>query len=388
ANLLLRQGWRGGLGQIIGSDFVTLYAAGLLYRTDITHLYDFTTQGNIQQALIHPTVLRGVNPYISPPYVAWAYSALTFLPLTRALVAWTLVSLLFIALAVHLGTRFLAPSWLVRAGLSRFQAFIILISSFAFVEGLQVGQNHGLTLLLVTGITVSTLSGRWYTAGALAGFLLYKPQFALGFLILWVVWRKYQALVSFAGISGVWAGIVLFSKGFDPYQSYLTISDQVLRLPYVEGFPGFLMVTPYGLLATLLPQAASSVIQAFIQILTLAISVGFVWFAYRRRNAPPSGRKPALVLALLYPLLATPYALLHDLLVLFPVFLLLPTDRSNSTYLLHIAVATYFGVFILPPLAYLSGVAYLAFIPIGVLVMQLRQIWVSERRVYSYEGRC
>jgi len=40
ANALLGEGWMGGLGQFIGVDFVTLYAAGWLYRFDPGHLYD------------------------------------------------------------------------------------------------------------------------------------------------------------------------------------------------------------------------------------------------------------------------------------------------------------------------------------------------------------
>jgi hypothetical protein len=30
--VLTRQGWQSGLGPILGSDFITLYGAGLLYR--------------------------------------------------------------------------------------------------------------------------------------------------------------------------------------------------------------------------------------------------------------------------------------------------------------------------------------------------------------------
>ena len=386
ASLVLRQGWRGGLGHIIGSDFVTLYAAGLLYRLDIGHLYDLAMQGSVQQALIRPTPLPGVNPYISPPYVAWAYGRLTFLPLIWALLLWVVLTFLFVVLAVHLGTRFVASPWLVRAGLTRSRSLVLLLSSFPFIEGLQAGQNHALTLLLVTAIAVSTLSDRWYVAGALAGLLIYKPQFALGFLILWVVWCKYQALLSFAGVSMLWAGIVVLSKGIEPYQSYLTASAQILQLPYTEGFPAFLMVTPYGLLTTSLPQAAFPLIRLFVFMLAVALTAGLAWIAYRLRAVPPAERRPALALALLYPLLATPYALLHDLLILFPAFLLLSSRPSDSTRWLYAAIATYFGVFLLPLAAYRSGVALLAFVPIGLLVMQVKQMWTSEGKAHRSNG--
>ena len=57
-NFRLRQGWLGGLNQIIGSDFITLYSAGLAYRIDLAHLYDFTRQFSIQQVLIKFIGLR------------------------------------------------------------------------------------------------------------------------------------------------------------------------------------------------------------------------------------------------------------------------------------------------------------------------------------------
>lgn len=297
-----------------------------------------------------------------------------------------MLALLFVAVAVHLAVRHLSPPWLVRAGLTRSRLLILVLSSFPFVEGFQAGQNHTLTLLLVTGICAATLAGRWYTAGILAGFLLYKPQFVLGFLILWFVWRRYRALMSFASIASVWAGAVGLSKGFNPYRSYLAVIDQISRLPYAEGWPAYLMATRYGLLTTLLPQDLLPVIRLFTQILTLAIGAGFVWFAYRRRNTPSADRRPALALALLYPLLATPYALLHDLLILFPAFLLLSTRQSDSTHLLHAAIATYFGVFLLPLAAYRSGVALLAFVPIGLLVMQVKQMWMSGGKAYRSNG--
>ena len=195
-NVIFRQGWRGGLGQIIGIDFIILYASGSLYRTDIVHLYDFPTQMAVERWLIRPTVLPGSGPFINPPFVALGYSVFTHLPLVWAFLLWSVLTLLFLFLAADLSVRYLTPPWLVRAGLTRSRLIIVLLSFLPFFEGFQAGQNHGLTLLLATGITVASLSGRWYLAGLSAGFLLYKPQFVLGFLIVWLIWREYKALAS------------------------------------------------------------------------------------------------------------------------------------------------------------------------------------------------
>jgi len=372
--VLFRQGWRGGLGQIIGLDFIILYTSGSLYRADIVHLYDFPTQLGVERLLIWPTALTGSGPFSNPPFVAWGYSAFTHLPLVWAFFLWSVLALLFLFLAADLLVRYLTLPWLVRAGLTRSRLIIILLSFLPFFEGFQAGQNHVLTLLLVTGITVATLSGRWYLAGLLAGFLLYKPQFVLGFLIVWLIWREYKALASFTAVAVAWTGMVVVTHGFAPYMAYLGTIDQILWLPYTEGWPAYLLTTPYGLLVTLLPQDWLPAILWFTRLLTVAASVGVAWFAYRCRNVSCSNRQPALVFALLYPFFATPYVLLHDLLILVPVFLLLSADREVAGRLLYAAIFTYFGGLVLLLLGQKLNVALFVLIPAGLLALQLKSL--------------
>lgn len=369
ANLLLHQGWLGGLArQIIGTDFVTLYASGWLWRADAGRLYDLAAQAAAQQSLIQPTPLTGVNPFISPPYVAWAYSALTALPLAPAFLLWTLLTLLCVLLCAEVAARWLTPAWLEVRGLSRAQMVVLIASSFAFVEGLQVGQNHGLTLLLVTGIVACSLSGRWLPAGLLAGLLLYKPQFVLGFLIVWLVWRCYRALAAFAMVAAVWVGGTLLAYGVEPYWAYLAAGDQILRLPSTPGFPAFLLVTPYGFLATLLPDSAYPFLRVLAPAGMAAAALALAWLAFRVHQSPSAERRPLLALAVLFPLLATPYALLHDMVIALPVLLLLAANGRGSKAMLGLAIGLYVGALALPALSYVLGVALGALLPVALLV--------------------
>jgi len=370
-NVLFSQGWRGGLGQIIGIDFIILYTGGLLYRTNIAHLYDYPSQLAAERLLIWPTALPASGPFSNPPFVAWGYSAFTHLPLLWAFLLWSVLTVLILFLAADLSVRYLTPPWLVKAGLTRSMLIIILLSFLPFFEGFQAGQNHALTLVLVTGITMATLSGRWYLAGLLAGFLMYKPQFVLGFIIFWLIWREYKALASFTAVAVAWAGVVVVSHGFASYVAYLGTIDQILWLPYIKGWPAYLMTTPYGLLVTLLPQDRLPAILLFTRLLTVAASVGVAWFAYRCRNISCSNRQPALVFALLYPFFATPYILLHDLLILVPVFLLLSADREVAGRLLYAAIFTYFGALAMLLLGQKFNVALFVLIPAVLLALQL-----------------
>jgi hypothetical protein len=262
----------------------------------------------------------------------------------------------------------------VKAGLTRSNLIIVLVSFWPFFEGFQAGQNHGLTLLLATAITVASLSGRWYLAGFSAGILLYKPQFVFGFLIVWLIWREYKALASFIVVAVVWAGVVVVSHGFDPYLAYLRTIDQTLWLPYIKGWPTYLMTTPYGLLVTLLPPDRLAVVLWFTRLLTVAASAGIAWFAFRCRNVSCSNRHPALVFALLFPFFATPYVLLHDLLILVPVFLLLSADREMASHLLYAAIFTYFGALVLLLLGQKFNVALFVLITAGLFALQLKSL--------------
>jgi alpha-1,2-mannosyltransferase len=379
-NVLFRDGWMGGLGQLIGVDFVCLYAAGWLYRFDTVHLYDLARQWELQAQLVQMD-LGGMTPLISPPWVALAYAALTPIPLVWAFILWTLSMLLCVVIATRLGLRLLAPGWLIAAGLTPLATLVIVTSSLPFIEGLQVGQSHALTLLLTTGMAVCTLTGRWWLAGTLAGCMLYKPQFLIGFLILWCVWRRYAALLAFTGVASVWAGAVVAGKGLAPYLAYLSFSEQLLRLPYADGFPAFLLVTPFGLLTTLLPGSSFPVLAVLVQLLFPALALGLAVFAYRQRRASFGDRRESVALALVFPLLASPHALLHDLLVLLPAFLLLAHDRARAPMLLRSAVATYCGATLLPMLGSGPRIALVALVPIAFLLLNARSFAGQERRV-------
>ena len=379
-NLLLHQGWQGLLGQIIGSDFIMFYSTGLIYRSHPNLIYDYDEQLRVQQSLIHPTVLPGLNPFMNPPYVAPLYSMLTSLPLSWAISLWTCLMLLCVVVAVRWMAGFIPPG--VRSsGLNFGQLLIIVLSFFPLIEGLQAGQNHGLTLLLVTALIFFTFSGRGYLAGVAAGLLLYKPQFVLGFLIIWVVWRQYKALAGFCGVALIWIGSFFISHGYQLFQDFQQLSQVFLLLPYIEGFPRYILVTIYGLLTSILPQSFQPAIAWISNGLFILAAGGLAYLAYRLRHQPMERRIPALALALLYPLIATPYTLLHDLLILIPGFVL--WARYDSSHrLMHTAIIIYLGAFFLTLAAALTKIALVSMLVICLAVAVI--IWLFRHRTFVF----
>lgn len=372
-NLLFGQGWMGALKQIIGCDFIMLYSGGMLYRGNVYNLYDFQRQGEIQKELIKPAPLWGIMPFNYPPYTAMAASALTFIPLPLALGLWTLLTILAVLTACVWMHRYLTPTWLKDKGLTFAQFIILTFSFFPMIEGLQVGQNHGLTLLLLTGIIVFTLAERWYLAGILAGLTIYKPHLAIGFLILWLAWGKFKPLAGFVITTFTWVGSFIWINGFAPFQAYLSNMPLLLKMLYLEGFGGYLEVTPYGFLISVLPASWWRGIWSFVQAFTVILAIGLAVYAFLTRQESAFHKKSALILAVLFPLLSAPHVLLHDLVILVPIFLLW-SDLDRSRNLLYICVSIYLAVLFLPLITHASGIALLAFIPMGVFLLQIRSI--------------
>lgn len=266
--------------------------------------------------------------------------------------------------------------WL-KTRINNLQLSIFLLSFYPFINGWYAGQNHVLTLLLVCGLIYFMLDDRWYLVGIFSGLTIYKPQFIVGFLIVWLVWKKYKAVLTFGLVATLWIGISIIQHGLLPYTSYLQFNDLLLSLPYINGFPGYLMITPYGLLATLLPREAHPILESLLTIWVIASTLGLTLLAYQYRRLPMSERTPVVIIALLYPFLATPYALFHDLLLLFPVFILW-SRQYQSRKLLNLVVVFYLAAFIMPILGYAVKVAFLAIIPIGVLICYLRYLIIDK----------
>jgi Glycosyltransferase family 87 len=374
-NVLLRQGWIGAFGQIIGGDFIMFYSTGLIYRSYPGMIYDYNTQTHVQQELVAPTNLPGYNPYMNPPFVAPLYSLLTITPINWAFIIWTLLAILSI---------FLSSYWLYRLfninqrvpGFPLHQLIIIALSFFPFIEGLQSGQNHWLTLLIVTGIIYTIFTEKWYSAGALAGLLLYKPQFALGFIIIWLIWKNWKALISFSLVAAGWLGIFVSINGFGLFRTYLQMSKIFMDLPYIPGFPNYLMVTIYGFLTSIFPQSIQSILSTISQVLFVIYSIGLAWLAYKVRKVGMVERIPIIVAALIFPLLFTPYALLHDMIILVPAFVLWMI-YSNSRPVLYISIIIYLGAFFLTFIAALTKIAWVSLLITGLLITII--VWFIKR---------
>lgn len=378
-NLIFHQGWIGAFGQVISGDFIMFYSTGSIYRSSPNLIYDYETQSKTQQALVSPTILPGYNPYMNPPYVAPIYSLLTFVQLNAALLLWSILAIASVFLSALLLVR-LIPIDQKKSDQSYVQIIIITLSFFPFIEGMLAGQNHWLTLLLSVGIVYCMLREKLYMAGILAGFLIYKPQFVLGFLILWLFWRKFKALVSFVAISAVWVGIFTLINGLDLFQTYRQLSQVFMNLPYIAGFPNYLLVTFYGLLTSFFPESTQHTLSILSQILFVISSIGLAALAYLLRNKDMHARIPLIVAALLIPLVATPYALLHDMVLLIPAFVLWGIYDDSIGYV-NISTSVYLGAFLLTMLGAVTKIAWVSLLTIGLYISLIAWAYTNRHQL-------
>jgi hypothetical protein len=375
-NLLFHQGWIGAFGQVIGGDYIVFYKTGLIYRSDPTLLYDTDTHNEVQQSLLKSLNIPSNNPFQNPPFIAPLLALITYISLPISFFIWTVLAIISVFISSNWLIK-LVPEVLVKSGLTYKQLVIIILSFFPFIEGLLAGQNHWLSLILVTGIVITILKEKWYLSGFLAAMLLYKPQLIIGFIILWLVWGKYKSLLSFGIISISWVGIFVLINGVETFQIYSQMSKAYMLLPYIPGWPNYLLVTLYGFLTSIFSIHQQPIIAVVTQILLIISALGLAVFAFKLRKAASEDQTPAIVAAILLPLFATPYALAHDLVILIPGFILL-TRYCASRKLLYISIITYLGSFFFIFLGVFTKFAWISLLVIFFVTVLI--IWIHKNK--------
>jgi hypothetical protein len=342
-----------------------------MYHFAIQDLYNIEAQARLQQVLVSPTSLHGtVNIFTYPPFIALAFSTFSWFPLPYSFAIY-IASLWFLAfLSIELIYRRLLPEK-IKDKVSKIQLAIIVFSSLPFILGIFFGQNSVLTLFLLTLIVITCRKKKWLLAGLLGGFLLFKPHFILGFLILWLSWRQFDALLGFGLVSLAWVGAALARYGLAPFQAYIQALPQFMDFPYAPGIK--LDVSPYAFFLTVLPTEYNQIVKIvyYLFIAALAIFLGLV--ALKFRPSSTSDPLPAMTLALLFPFLISPHTLIYDLIPLI-LPLVLWARLKPSKVLLELTIFTYLGSLILPMLTKLIPVHLLVLLPVSLAIFFIKDL--------------
>ena len=285
-------------GRPLGADFSDVWTAGrLALHGAPASAYNPPVHYAAQQAAFH----RADIPYYGwhyPPFFLLLASALAALPYAAALAVWQGATL-----PLYLTT--------IRAIIPRKGALLIAAAFPAVFVNLTHGHNGFLSVALLGGGLVM-LDRRPWLAGVLFGLVAYKPQFGLFLPLVLAVtgrWRTFAAAgATVAALVAVTAGLF----GVETWKAFIANMAFTRTVVLEQGGTGFHKIQSVFAAVRLW---GGSVRTAYVAqgLATLAAGVALVglWVSKADFRLKAAGLMTAC-------LLATPYCLDYDLLLLAP----------------------------------------------------------------------
>jgi hypothetical protein len=198
-----------GAGVPLVGDYIAFHTAGVLVREgNAAQLYDDATIRAVQGELLQNRIPGFYDAFRNPPFVALPFAVLSLLPLTWAFIAWTVLSLGCLGVAL----------WLLSSELpvarTRWPGGVLLVLAFAPVYfGLVDGENASLSLLLYVLIFRALRGGEQVRTGVWSALGLFKPQLFVVFPFILIVRRQWRGLLAYAITACLLTGISVVLVG-------------------------------------------------------------------------------------------------------------------------------------------------------------------------------
>jgi hypothetical protein len=347
-------------GQPLGSDFSQVYVAGLsAHEGAAAAVYDNAAHAAHQKAVFGPTA--PFYPWGYPPLFLFVAALLAFLPYLGALALWQGFGLA----AYWASLRLVWPRAPALAALAFPAVTVNLIH----------GQNGFVTAALM-GAGAALLRPRPALAGVCFGLLAFKPQIGLLIPFALLASRSWRALLAAGATVIVECVATTVWLGDDVWRAFLGSMAFTRHVVLEQGGAGWeKMQSVFAAIRAL--GGPVSLAYAGQGAATLACVAAVVWLYGRRADHRVAGA--GLLTAAL---LATPYCLDYDMLVIAPALALLAgvaAERGALAYEKSIMALAYVAPLLARPL---GGVAP---IPLGMLSMAallgaiVRRAWVERR---------
>jgi hypothetical protein len=198
----------------LGGDFPIFYAAGRMAAiAGYQELYDLEKQIEAQKDL-YPDH-KSYMPFPYPPFVALACIPLSFFPYRVAYILHLLLNLsafcfAFVSLREHIEEldRFFLP------------VFTLSLTFYPFLKAVLNGQLTAITFMLFVLTWRFTIGGSQYLAGFCMGLLLYKPQFAIPCIGVFLLSGRLKTSLAALATVCLIVFISLFFTGIEPYMQW------------------------------------------------------------------------------------------------------------------------------------------------------------------------
>ena len=357
-------------GRPLGTDFSNVYAAG-------THVLDGKPAAAFDWPAQHARerqIFGDKTPFFGwhyPPYFLFIAGLLALMPYALALAAWQTATLALYLGAVWLILRSSAPK---RCALKprALESPLWLLTALAFpAVFINIGHGHnGFLTAALIGTALVVLDRRPLVAGVLFGLMAYKPQFGVLIPLVLAATGRWRAFIAAAATVAVLTLATFAAFGPDVWRAFFG-SAHLTRVEVLEqGGTGwhkiqsvFSMVRMWGggIPLAYVAQGAA----------TIAIAAALTWL-WRSAATYPL-KAAALIVALI---LATPYSLDYDLVILAPAIAFLAADglaRGFAPWQKNALALLWF----MPLIA--RSIAEQTLVPLGVPAMLLMFVLVLRQ---------
>ncbi len=340
-------GLRDRSGLLKGSDFLQFYVSGSLVRDGRTHaLYDYSA--HVAEAVRRVPESRGTSFLpVYGPQVALLFAPLSALPYGPALAAWLLASGLLYALCT--AAVFRTCPRLAAHGRT---TALLAVAYPPFFSLIGHGQSSALALACFSAAWLGLHAGRPFAAGLALGGLAYKPQLALGAVLVLLAAGELRILAGAAAAAAAQLAWAAFRLGGGALESYAGVVGRLGELAPTLGFKLHQMHCLRAFFDLLAPVPVARAAWAICALAALVLAHR-VW----RSGLPLSARFAALLLATT---LVNPHQYMYDLVVLAPAWLLLADlslARPEAAWTPPLRVLIY-AAFVLPVLGPLSRLTH------------------------------
>lgn len=260
--------------------------------------------------------------FVSPPFVAGLYAPLAVLPYAASALAWTAISAGTLIACIRRLGAFGAGLWTSERRL----VILAVVASYPVFELLGGGQDSALSLAVwMAGMHLASRQ-RDIAAGAVFALGLIKPQLVVLVPVVFLVQRRWRALLSFAATAAVitLGGVALV--GWHGIRGWLDAIGSPLYQDQVTVGQSWKMASLPALATALGSPLGTDLASGLGYVVAAAMGLGFALWAIRSGR----GSSALLPVALATTVAASPHLVLYDAVLFIPVVLLL-LDNPGTT---------------------------------------------------------
>ena len=300
--VLVGAGSANSRGDAFGGDYGAFYGAGSIAAAgDWDDLYELDRQVAAQEPLPSEDAEPSARFFAYPPQVAFVYQ-----PFAR--VSYFPSFLIHTAL---MGGLLVAAMWLAKPMIPWLRSYLLLGLAGALVfwpifRSISGGSNTALTLFLIVAAWRLVHDENRFGAGVVLAVLLYKPQFALPLIGLFLLRRSWQVVVGAAagGVVFYLTGVALLGWGW--VGEWLEVAAEFGKLD--AEINGHSAISFVGFAENLFGVGVSgATVAAWGLVVVCVVFLSWIWW-----RDPRAGLDRLMAVTMPGVLLISPHAMSHD----------------------------------------------------------------------------